>query len=99
MPLGVDNLLLLTEESRKQMYDAARRAPEGTVVQQLASGQLPTALEKKEKRWRIGGMEFEALMRMLDNAVSILNLWETELVSWLEYYLRSIIFYYFLPIF
>ncbi|XP_073996098.1 adducin 1-like protein hts isoform X31 [Rhodnius prolixus] len=68
MPLGVDNLLLLTEESRKQMYDAARRAPEGTVVQQLASGQLPTALEKKEKRWRIGGMEFEALMRMLDNA-------------------------------
>ncbi|KAL6423675.1 hypothetical protein ACFW04_010288 [Cataglyphis niger] len=28
--------------------------------------------EKLEKRWRIGGAEFEALMRMLDNAVSLI---------------------------
>jgi adducin len=67
MPLGVDNLQLLTDETRKQIYDAARRPPEG--VPQVP-GQLPANAEKKDKRWRIGGLEFEALMRMLDNAVS-----------------------------
>lgn len=63
MPLGVDNLVLVPDETRKQIYDSVRHAPDGA--------NLPTATigDKKEKRWRIGGLEFEALMRMLDNAV------------------------------
>lgn len=37
--------------------------PEGTAPP-------PSQIDKKEKKFRIGGLEFEALMRMLDNAVS-----------------------------
>ncbi|CAA9995366.1 unnamed protein product, partial [Nesidiocoris tenuis] len=66
MPMGLDNLELLPDEARKAMYDAARKAPEGALPKNAVP--LPPALEKKDKKWRIGGMEFEALMRMLDNA-------------------------------
>lgn len=57
MPIGVDNLVLVNDETRKQVYDAAHRAPEGDG-------------DKKTKHFRIGELEFEALIRMLDNAVS-----------------------------
>ncbi|XP_014280325.1 protein hu-li tai shao isoform X6 [Halyomorpha halys] len=50
MPLGVDNLITLSDEGRKSIYDSARKAP------------------PNDKKWRVGGLEFEALMRMLDNA-------------------------------
>lgn len=64
MPIGMDNLLLLTEETCKQLYDAAHRAPENS-----PRPDLPSILETKvERKWRVGGVEFEALMRMLDNA-------------------------------
>ncbi|XP_039282248.1 protein hu-li tai shao isoform X3 [Nilaparvata lugens] len=63
MPLGVDNLIMVPDEARKQIYDSARHAPDGT-----APAPASTAVGAKEKRWRIGGLEFEALMRMLDNA-------------------------------
>uniref|UniRef100_A0A0K8SUP0 Class II aldolase/adducin N-terminal domain-containing protein n=3 Tax=Lygus hesperus TaxID=30085 RepID=A0A0K8SUP0_LYGHE len=66
MPMGIDNLEVLPDEARKAMYDGARKAPEGALPKN--ANPLPPALEKKEKKWRIGGMEFEALMRMLDNA-------------------------------
>lgn len=62
MPLGVDNLIMVPDEARKQIYDSARHAPDGTAQPPATIG------DKKEKRWRIGGLEFEALMRMLDNA-------------------------------
>lgn len=55
--------------SRKEIYDSSRVCPEGAIPAGTNSP-TPAVLEKKEKRWRIGGMEFEALMRMLDNAVS-----------------------------
>ncbi|XP_058796831.1 uncharacterized protein LOC131667441 isoform X2 [Phymastichus coffea] len=65
MPVGVDNLNLITDEARKAIYEASRKAP----VPQTSSVAEPSPLaEKLEKRWRIGGTEFEALMRMLDNA-------------------------------
>lgn len=70
MPLGKDNLLLISDETRKLMYDTARKMPEN--IAPAGSNGAPTTAVS-EKRWRIGGLEFEALMRMLDNAVSIRN--------------------------
>lgn len=63
IPVGIDNLQLIPDETRKQIYDTARLMPEGTAPP-------PSQIDKKEKKFRIGGLEFEALMRMLDNAVS-----------------------------
>ncbi|CAG9863863.1 unnamed protein product [Phyllotreta striolata] len=64
MPLGVDNLVLISDEARKTMYDQAHKAPEST-----PRPDQPSVLEGKvERKWRVGGVEFEALMRMLDNA-------------------------------
>lgn len=60
MPIGVENLVLVNDETRKQVYDAAHRSPDVG-----ASG------DKKSKQFRVGEMEFEALIRMLDNAVSL----------------------------
>ncbi len=68
MPFGKDNLLLLSDETRKIMYDAARKVPENVVP---PVPNVPAAAAVAEKRWRVGGLEFEALMRMLDNAVSV----------------------------
>ncbi|KYN40008.1 Protein hu-li tai shao [Trachymyrmex septentrionalis] len=66
MPAGVDNLSLISEESKKAIFEASRKPP---IPQQPSSAVESSALaEKLEKRWRIGGAEFEALMRMLDNA-------------------------------
>lgn len=64
LPLGVDNLVLLNDEARKKIYDAAHKAPESS-----PRPDQPSILEGKvERKWRVGGVEFEALMRMLDNA-------------------------------
>ncbi|XP_071051008.1 protein hu-li tai shao isoform X2 [Onthophagus taurus] len=64
MPVGIDNLVLITDEQRKKLYDAAHKAPEST-----PRPDQPSVLEGKvERKWRVGGVEFEALMRMLDNA-------------------------------
>nr|XP_032526052.1 uncharacterized protein LOC116776874 isoform X8 [Danaus plexippus plexippus] len=45
-----DDLLLIDEDTRRQMYEASRKPPSDS------------------SKWRIGGEEFEALMRMMDNA-------------------------------
>ncbi|XP_034940527.1 protein hu-li tai shao isoform X8 [Chelonus insularis] len=65
MPVGLDNLNLLTEEARKAIFEASRKPP---VPFSSAIIEPSPLAEKLEKRWRIGGTEFEALMRMLDNA-------------------------------
>lgn len=64
IPVGLDNIVTMTEEQRKFIYDAARSPPEGTLPAPLPAGGSVT-----DKRWRVGGLQFEALMRMLDNAV------------------------------
>uniref|UniRef100_A0A182Q184 Class II aldolase/adducin N-terminal domain-containing protein n=1 Tax=Anopheles farauti TaxID=69004 RepID=A0A182Q184_9DIPT len=69
LPVGLENLILIPEETRKAIYDAARKpageAPEAAAAQTTDNkeGQL-----SKTPKWRVGGSEFEALMRMLDNA-------------------------------
>ncbi|XP_034234626.1 uncharacterized protein LOC117641427 isoform X4 [Thrips palmi] len=72
MPMGIDNLVLLTDETRKRVYDAARRPPEGFALDKADKEKdkevtSPT-IAVKGKRWGVGCTEFEALMRMLDNA-------------------------------
>ena len=74
MPVGIENLNLISEEAKKAIFEASRKGPvpQSAVAAAAAAPAEPSPLvEKLEKRWRIGGTEFEALMRMLDNAVSI----------------------------
>ncbi|XP_061941993.1 uncharacterized protein LOC107998638 isoform X1 [Apis cerana] len=66
MPAGLDNLNLISEESKKAIFEASRKPP--TPQQTVPISETTALTEKLEKRWRIGGTEFEALMRMLDNA-------------------------------
>ncbi|XP_040162799.1 protein hu-li tai shao isoform X1 [Anopheles arabiensis] len=69
LPVGLENLILIPEETRKAIYDAARK-PSGE-GQEAASAQTADNKEgqlTKTPKWRVGGSEFEALMRMLDNA-------------------------------
>jgi hypothetical protein len=73
MPLGVENLVLVSDETRKQVYEAARHPPDATPKHLQDATDGPATAAKKERQWRIGGVEFEALMRMLDNAVSTIT--------------------------
>lgn len=43
MPVGIDNLIPITEEARKAIYDESRKPPEGTVVSP------PTHVDNREK--------------------------------------------------
>lgn len=42
LPVGLDNLIPIPEETRKAIYDASRKPPEGTIVQ-------PPAQDNKER--------------------------------------------------
>ncbi len=69
MPLGVDNLITIDDETFKKVYAMGQR---GGGVDSLTEGG-PTGKDKdgKSKRsWGVGEMDFEASMRALDNAVS-----------------------------
>jgi adducin len=52
LPVGVDNIHLPSEEARKKAFEQANPPPP----------------EKGSRKWRRGEMEFEAYMRLLDNA-------------------------------
>ena len=60
MPLGVDNINLPSEELQRKMYEMS-----------IGSGGGGDAPAEGKKKWRRGEMEFEALMRHLDNCVCI----------------------------
>ncbi|XP_055695454.1 protein hu-li tai shao isoform X3 [Lutzomyia longipalpis] len=69
LPLGLDNVVLIPEESRKAIYEASRRPPEGVDTKQVQQNNKESDKEKQpQPKWRVGGAEFEAAMRMLDNA-------------------------------
>ena len=73
--VGVDNIQLLSEESVKQVRSVIKGA--GLQVQGKAeestsdSEKREINLENRARRWKIWDLEFEAQMRMLDNAVSV----------------------------
>jgi len=56
VPLGLSNIHLPSNEIRSEAYRQARELPAGVIT---------------SRHWRYGELEFEALMRQLDNAVSI----------------------------
>nr|NVI74649.1 hu li tai shao [Cucujiformia] len=52
LPVGIDNLILMNEETQKRIYEAAHQAPESS-----PRPDKPTILEGKvERKWRIGGV-------------------------------------------
>lgn len=57
IPLGIDNIILPSAEARRKAYELANQ------VQQ-------TAGDGANRKWRRGELEYEALMRRLENAVS-----------------------------
>jgi len=56
MPAGLDNLVLVGEEIRKKTFATANQGGGG--------------VDSSGKKWKIGELEFEAQMRIMDNAVS-----------------------------
>jgi len=58
LPLGADNLQLLDEQQQQDVYDAARRPP----------SRAADSPSHRASAWRLGQLEFEALMRQMDNA-------------------------------
>merc|ERR1719150_2756201 len=60
VPLGIDNLITIDEPTRRKVFERAQRGGGGVNSKDSAEG--------SQKVWGVGEMEFEALMRMLDNA-------------------------------
>ncbi|XP_023339360.1 protein hu-li tai shao isoform X3 [Eurytemora carolleeae] len=54
MPYGMDNLVLIDEDTRARVYEQGMRGGGGVNI--------------SKKDWGVGELEFEALMRMLDNS-------------------------------
>jgi len=54
MPMGLDNLVLIDEETRRKVYEVGQKGGGG--------------VNTSKKEWGVGELEFEALMRMLDNS-------------------------------
>lgn len=79
MPLGLDNVILMSDEARKRAYETARHGGGGVNSQEEGvistepkpAEQHPTEPRKAGRKWRYGEQEFEALMRALDNAVRL----------------------------
>ncbi len=57
LPLGVDNLIMLDDATRRKVFAQGQRGADADE----AAGAKP--------KWLVGEMPFEAMMRMLDNAV------------------------------
>jgi len=65
VPLGIDNLITIDEPTRRKVFESSQRGG-GGVNSKTEGG--PDGSGSKQKVWGVGEMEFEALMRMLDNA-------------------------------
>ena len=68
VPLGIDNLVQIEEETRQKVFAMGQRGGGG--VDSKTEGGPDGSGDKKKKFWAVGELDFEALMRMLDNAVS-----------------------------
>merc|ERR1712088_1065223 len=67
VPLGIDNLIMIDEPTRRKVYEMGQLGGGG--VDSLAQdGPAAEGDKKKNKKWGVGEMEFEAMMRMMDNA-------------------------------
>ena len=64
LPLGLDNLNQLDDEEQQRAYDSARRPPSPSNETETS----PESPRVNTAPWRLGELEFEALMRQMDNA-------------------------------
>ena len=72
MPIGLDNITLISEETRRKVYEQDRSA-------------VSTDDPEGKRKHKYGELEFEALMRQLDNAVSYVSLfiwWHPHVNLW-----------------
>ena len=63
---------MIDESTRRKVYECGQRGG-GGVNSKTEGG--PDGSGAKQKVWGVGEMDFEALMRMLDNAVRILMIY------------------------
>ena len=63
--MGIDNLITIDEPTRRKVFERAQRGGGGVNSKDSAEG--------SKKAWGVGEMEFEAHMRMLDNAVRFIK--------------------------
>lgn len=61
LPAGLDNIVLVDEEVRRKTYAVGSQGGGG--------------VDTSGKKWKTGELEFEALMRQLDNAVRTKIIW------------------------
>jgi len=66
VPLGIDNLIMIDEPTRRKVYEMGQLGGGG--VDSQDQGGPAGGDKKKNKKWGVGEMEFEAMMRMMDNA-------------------------------
>lgn len=68
IPYGLENLHVIDEAARRKSFEIAQRGGGG--VDSKTEGGPDGSGDKKKRKWGIGELDFEALVRMLDNAVS-----------------------------
>ena len=68
LPLVLDNLITIDDATRQKVYEMGQRGGGG--VNSQTEGGPDGSGDKKKRVWGVGEMDFEALMRMLDNGVS-----------------------------
>lgn len=74
LPIGLDNISIMSNEAVEQVRSVVKSA--GTQVQGKPDDVTsPTkSSDGNVKKWKVWDLEFEAQMRMLDNAVSVIIL-------------------------
>jgi len=65
-PMGLDNLITIDESTRRKVFEAGQRGGGG--VDSSSEGGPDGSGKARKCKWTVGEMEFEALMRMMDNA-------------------------------
>uniref|UniRef100_T1ISN9 Class II aldolase/adducin N-terminal domain-containing protein n=1 Tax=Strigamia maritima TaxID=126957 RepID=T1ISN9_STRMM len=67
MPMGLDNIILINDDVRKKVLDDVQKgAAHSKPVQEMGDGDAK--VERKDRKFKHGELDFEAYMRMLDNA-------------------------------
>lgn len=75
MPIGIDNIQMMSDraiKNEREIIVSGGYQPEVRDEEPPGGDEDKEKAEPKErvKKWRVWDLEFEALMRMLDNAVS-----------------------------
>lgn len=67
MKIGVEKIVIVYDEKRKKVYEEERRKKDEKNKKQKDEKDGNEKDNKKEKKWSVGGVEFEDMMRMIDN--------------------------------